>query len=68
MSTLRLPALKQLKRMGSRDAAAILDYQESELQKLLSNIPKRDPRFSTYRRNTLRALRRLQKRRTDFLG
>ena len=66
MSSLRLPTMRQLEKMG-RDAGTVLDFIESELEKAISGLPKQDHNYARYRRNLKASLRRVQKRRDEFL-
>lgn len=66
MSNLRLPTMQQLSKMGARDAAAILDYQESELIKAIGGLSRSSAHYVQDKRNLQAALRRVQRRHADF--
>ena len=63
INRLRLPTMRQLEKMGSGDAGAVLDYQESEYKIILGQLT--DPND---RRRIRKAIRRVQKRRDEFFG
>jgi hypothetical protein len=64
---LRLPTMRQLKRMGAGDADKVLDWIESQLKNLLDRLPV-DGSESWTRKRWRERLYRVRKRRTEYFG
>ena len=64
-NNMRLPTLRQLERMGARDADATLDWLESQWERVLFELPK-DGSHSATRRRVRAALYRVRNRRKEF--